>query len=129
MAEDIIGMDDLLADLDQLTLVQGEQVLSKSLKNASVVLAEEQEHLAPRNSGKLQANIKYRITEKSATECYSRIGPTRRVFYAMFRNFGTKFQAALHFIEKAWDNKKDEVWAIIRFDLGKFIDKALKKNG
>lgn len=126
--EEIEGMDDLLADLDKLTFVQSQQVLSKSLKNASIVLAEEQEHLAPRDSGKLSNNIRYRITEKTASECQSIIGPTRKVFYAMFQNFGTKFIRSDHFVERAWDNKKDEVWSIIRFELGKFIDTAMRKN-
>jgi HK97 gp10 family phage protein len=126
--EEIEGMQDLLDDLEELTLVEGQQILSKSLKNASTILAEEQQHLAPVKSGKLSNNIKYKITEKSATECFSRIGPTRRVFYAMFPNFGTKYIRGDHFIERAWDNKKDEVWATIRYELGKFIDKALKKH-
>lgn len=130
MADEVIeGMDDLIRSLDKLTFVQSQQVLAKSLKNASIILAEEQEHLVPQRTGKLAGNIRYQLTEKSASECISRIGPTRKVFYASFGNFGTRFQHGLHFIEQAWSNKKEEVWAVIHFDLGKFIDKAMKKNG
>lgn len=128
MLEDIKGMDDLLADLDELTLVQGQQVLTKSLKNASTILVEEQEHLVPQRTGKLADNIRYQLTEKSASECISRIGPSRKAFYASFGNWGTRFQRGKHFIEQAWSNKNEEVYAVIRFELGKFIDKAMKKN-
>jgi len=128
MLEEIQGMDDLLADLDELTLVQGQQVLAKSLKNASIILAEEQEHLVPQLTGKLAASIRVQVTERSASQVYSRIGPTRRAFYAIFGNFGTRYQRAQHYIEQAWDNKKEEVWTVIRYDLGKFIDKAMKKS-
>lgn len=128
MAEEILGMDDLLRDLDELSDLQAQQVLSKAMKNASIVLAEEQEHLVPRNTGKLANSIRYQITEKTASEVFSRIGPTRRAFYASFGNWGTRFQQGQHFIERAFENKKDEIWAIIRFELGAFIDKAMKKN-
>lgn len=128
MPEEIQGMDDLLKDLEELSDLQAQQVLSKTMKNASIVLAEEQEHLVPQKTGKLASSIRYQITEKTASEVFSRIGPTRRAFYASFGNWGTRHQQGQHFIERAFENKKDEIWAIIRFELGAFIDKTMRKS-
>lgn len=130
MPEEIKGMDDLLADLEELTLVQSKQVMSKALRNAAKLLAEEQEHLVPRDTGKLSRNINFTVTERTASEAIAKIGPRRKVFYAMFQNYGTKFQRPgdAHFVERAFDNKKDEAYAIIRFELGKFIDQAMRKS-
>lgn len=121
-------MDALMRDLDRLTFRQGEQILSKAGRRGGRLLAEEEEHLVPRDTGKLAANIKVNVTEKSATEVIINIGPSRKAFYASFRNWGTKYKRGEHFVERAWTNKNQEAYAVIKYDLGKFIDKALR-NG
>lgn len=125
----IEGVDELIAQLENLTYKQGEQVLSKSLKRGSQLISEEIQHRAPVRSGRLANSVRVKITEKSATEAIALIGPTRRGFYGSFQEFGTRYQDREPFVGPAFDAVNDEAYAVIAFDLSQEITKAIKKNG
>lgn len=121
----IEGVDELIAELDNLTLTQGKQILSKSLRRGLLLLAEEAEHLAPVLTGRLAANIVTAVQEHTATEAIGRYGPAQTAFYGLFPEFGTAHMIPEPFLEPSFENKIDEAEAVIRFDLDQLILKAI----
>ena len=124
----IEGMDELIARLDDLTLVQSKNILARSLRQGGLLIAEEAEHQAPTRTGRLAANIVVAVQDQTASHAVARIGPAKSVFYGKFPEFGTAHQTSNPWMRPAYEAKITEALAVIAYDLERFILKAVKKK-
>src|SRR5262245_52163753 len=116
-------MEALLSRLGEIeSLVTQKKILSKALREGSILIQEEAEHRAPVETGRLAASMMTTITEATATEAIAKIGPSRKGFYGSFNELGTAHQPAKPFLRPAYDAKIDEALAVIGYFLAKGIE-------
>lgn len=125
MAEDVYGMNDLLAQFGKMgDLVEQKKIIARAVRKGAMLIAEEAEHRAPKRRGKLAASEIVMVTEQTATEAIAKIGPSSKAFYGYFQEFGTIHNSPRPFLRPAWDAKIDEAIAIIAYMISKEIDEA-----
>jgi len=131
----ITGLDEFQKVLDRLAPAVSKRLLRKAMRNAANVWREEIVRRAPRLAKHKQGGTnpkKWRyagelaglIGMKSSTpgnemEGTVRVGPTRRPFWALFLEFGTRKMRARPFIRPAYESKKAAV-------LAKFVEEGRK---
>jgi len=125
--ETVQGMDELLSKLGQLeSYVKQGLILRQALRDGAMLIRDEAEHLAPFETGRLQAEMMVTISDASAQEATAKIGPSRRGFYGSFNEFGTANTAAQPFLRPGFDAKVQEATAVIGYKLAEGIEKAAR---
>lgn len=109
----IEGLETLMARLAAIS----EQVVTdagkKALQEGGEVLRREISSRAPRDTGKLADNImKSGVKTKDGMD-YIEVGPSKKVFYSLFLEFGTTKMSARPFIVPAMEESRNEIFNAI----------------
>lgn len=106
----IQGLDQLERKLREIELSVQRKALRDGVKEGAVLIAEEASRRAPVLTGELQENIivSMRDSESDAKTVAARIGPSKRVFYGVFDEFGTAHMTSQPFLIPAFEAKKEE---------------------
>ena len=108
----IDGLDELSERLQNLPAKAAKRYLTNVAKTAGQVVVAEMQSTAPMESGRLEGNICQVASftnEGGGTTMLLEIGPALSTFYGMFHEFGTRFQPALHWMQRAWEACQDRV--------------------
>lgn len=110
MAEVVTGLPELFRNLDRLSLVGREEVLTKMGKSGAQILEVEMRALAPVDTGQLAGGITTRVLpESSADEVIVGVGPGKAEFYGLFIEFGTAHHAPQPFMAPALEARKKDI--------------------
>ncbi len=142
----IEGAAELDRVLKLLPKAIGERVLANAVRAGAKIIRDEARAKAPvrvsgglirlgkksskgRIPGFLRANI---ITAKarrgtSSDSVTIHVGPSRKAFYGLFQEFGTRFHSARPFLRPAFDNNVEKAIKVIGIKLGKDIERAAVK--
>lgn len=134
MADDftVIGLDEFIADLDQLPLTVSKKFVAKALRAGAKPIQQQMIANAPddpKTPGSRARNIDINVSEQTANHAIAYIGPTKKGFMAGWAELGSKHQRAKPFMGPAFDAKVNEAVQIIGENLGASIERELKKNG
>jgi len=134
MDEEVQGLSDMIASMNNLPLALGTQKLilvraaREGMEHTRVRMGE----LAPidesQSEHRLKENIITVISEQSATGCVARTGPSRKGFYGYFPEYGTTKQSPQPFARPAWDETQAQVLATIGTLIGNGIEKEMVKR-
>lgn len=120
---EVIDLDKFIDRLHELSYLARTAVLTKAVRDGGRLIAEEMEHLAPRATGKLRANIGISVVRPTDTQAVARIGPARVAFYGKFPEIGTKFQHPHTYIIPSFERKLDEAFAVAIYILVRGLEK------
>lgn len=112
----IEGLDELEKTLTEDTRKAAMRFLRRVEKKAAAVFQQEAERTAPIDTGFLAEHI---VVETHVTDdtMEAKIGPTKQAYYGRFQEFGTKYQAGRHWLQRAYEASKEEALQV-------FIDEA-----
>jgi HK97 gp10 family phage protein len=115
----VSGLDGLEQKLRDEPKKVAVKVLRKAAKDAAEIWVPAIEALAPELTGFLKSEIVEASKSKSGSEggIQVLVGPSKRAYYATFREFGTRYQAARPFVRPAFEATKDQVLAAFVEDL------------
>ena len=106
----VTGLEELKANLDRAAKQAVKNYIRRAAKDAAEIWVKAIEENAPHNTGFLAEHIvvvsRYRDAD---TRLEMQIGPVKEAFYALFAEFGTKFQTAQPFLRPAFEEHKEEV--------------------
>ncbi len=119
----VIDLDKFIDRLHDLSYTARQTVLMTAVRQGGRLIQEEIEHLAPRGTGKLRANIGLSIVRPTDTQAVARIGPAKTAFYGKFPEIGTKFQHPSTYINPAFERKLDEAFAVALYVLVQGLEK------
>lgn len=126
MAEEIEGINDLLAKLDDLELTVAKRLIARAARAGGAVIRDEAERRAPRRSGKLASEQVVVVSEQTGSHAIARIGPSKEAFYGLFQEVGTAFAPAQPFLQPAFDAALTEAQEAIAEALREGIEKLRK---
>lgn len=127
-----LGDDELAKDMAQLEPKIQRKVLRQAFRAEAKEIAKIAKSLVPVETGELKKSIKVRAMKRSRVRVgyvvMAGIGidPDKRN-KAMAVEFGTKDRAATPYLRPAHDQRKDRALKNIADELGKRIDKEMKK--
>lgn len=110
----IIGLKELEQKLKKLDLAVQSKELMKAAKAGGEIIRDAMEQRAPRDTGRLAAGeiVSALPSQSNAYVATVRIGPSRKVFWGLFQEFGTAHMAAQPFVLPAFEATKDEALAL-----------------
>lgn len=111
MGFELAGMDDLLVRLQTMSEA-GKPIEEKALKAGAEIFRDEIESNTPKSSLK-HPHAKDFIAVGEVKDGAIPIGPDKKHWYLRYPEFGSSKQTAQGFIERSFNNKKDEVQALI----------------
>jgi HK97 gp10 family phage protein len=123
------SVKNILKALDEMPEKMQNQILNFGTRKGAVVVQEAAKTLAPVDTGALRDGIKIKKMPKRKTpkdRVIYQVGLLPHVFYGMFVEFGTKFQAAQPFMTPASERIQEVLDAVKRFTVQKF-DNVMKK--
>lgn len=85
----LTGVGDLKKKFAQMTMQAQSKVGRRGLAGAAIVLRQEMRSRAPRDTGNLRKNIRYKIRRQRRGYFKGRVGVSGEAFYAKFIEFGT----------------------------------------
>jgi HK97 gp10 family phage protein len=108
----VSGVEELQVALDKKAKQAVRTYIRRAAKDAADIWVKAIEENAPRDTGFLAEHIAV-ITRfrDSNTRLEMQVGPVKEAFYALFQEFGTKFQEAQPFMRPAYEEHKEEVLA------------------
>src|SRR5262249_16841850 len=129
----VTGLKELQAALENIPRNIARRLLREVLRKAAGIWREEMSLRAPRLSevklatnaknvripGDLARHIGMKVKVNSGLEGEVQVGPVKRVFWALFLEFGTRKQSARPFIRPAFEAKRGDV-------LTRFIEEGKK---
>lgn len=125
----VSGGEEILEKLESLPLVIGKAILRKALRAGAKIFSDEMKHRAPRGWHILRATsykgAKYKgrsreygllakgITTKTSISGdelagSASVGPSKKTFWGLFQEFGTKHSKAQPFIRSSFDTTKEK---------------------
>lgn len=119
----VIDLDKFVDRLRGMAYTARTTVLTKAVREGGKLIQEEMERLAPRDKGKLRANIGLSVVQPTATQAIARIGPAKKAFYGKFPDLGTKFQDPYPYVRRAFDARLDEAFAVSLYILNQGLEK------
>lgn len=148
MAEDVVGLQDLLNSLDKLPAAVSKQILAQAARKGAQVMKDRAQELVPVATGTLRDSIIVSVQEQAAFEAFARVGPSTEGWYGHFVEFGTgaNFDAAAAkemglpgksrnttgsarprpYLRPAFDEKSDEALELIAEHLRDSIEKQAR---
>lgn len=117
MADEIIieGLDDLSRVLTEQTASAAKRYLGRCGDKAAQVVIAAMHETVPVDVGYLEESLVYqkRFTNgDDNTTLEILIGPTKSAYWGSFREFGTRFQAGIHWMGRAWESCKDKCLSV-----------------
>lgn len=132
------GLAELTAQLDDLGAELAAKALAQAARRAFKPVLESAQQLVPVRSGELMRGIRLAVKKPSTGDTIVRVGlriskgkgvggmpPARRWHFV---EFGTSHQAAHPFLRPALDRSAGRVLELLKVELAKSIEKALKKR-
>ena len=117
MAETFVevkGLKELDRKLKQLEPKLAKKVMRKAVSAGAEVIRKEARQLAPRRTGFLIKNIIKSVKRRGST-VVAKIGTTKRAFYGIFVEFGTKTGTPMKpFLRPAFDTQGRRSISVIR---------------
>ncbi len=128
MAETIIGFKELEAKLRELELSMQRKVLVAAAKAGGKIVLDDARSRAPRLTGALAEGITMKVggRETDSNEATVEIRPSRKTFWALFNEKGTRKMAAQPFMKPALENNRERIAAAVKEQLIKSINKAIR---
>jgi HK97 gp10 family phage protein len=127
---EVKGFRELKRKLDTLPVNVARRVLPKASQEGAKVLRREARRRAPRREGTLRRGLSYMRKKRMPKTAASYIvGLTRKAFYGMFIEFGTKHIPAKPFLRPALDEEKDKIINAMREKLRAGIEREAAKLG
>ena len=130
MALKIVGMSDLVKDLEKLSELEKRQVYRTSLEEAGDILLKDQQKAAPKAKKKSKSQYKhlkvYPIkSKKGNVSIQVGIGPDNWVLTQglYFHHYGFRSHPADNWMDKAFDMSEEEVFNKIRNNIEEEISK------
>ena len=130
MAEEVVGLQDLLKKLEDLpSLVSAKNAIARSLRKGAEPIRVEAGRMAPRSdeAPHLADTMVIQVSEQTADGAVAKIGPSKKGFYGTFQEFGTINHSAQPFLRPAFDARQSEALKIVGEVLAAEIEKAMKK--
>jgi HK97 gp10 family phage protein len=103
----ISGLDELERTLTEGGKRAAKNFLRKVEKTAAKIFQSNAENTAPVDTGFLSdhINVSSRVQGDTLTV---QVGPSPKAFYGLFQEFGTEDQPAQHWLNRAFEESKDE---------------------
>jgi HK97 gp10 family phage protein len=136
------GLGELKQRLEELNDGKlARSMMRSGARKAAKVLEAGQKEAVPVAQGDLRDSIGVQVTGARTDELHVLIGPDKRLnFIGRFHEFGTKFMAGIHWMQRAWDSTSsaalDAYIAEVKrrldvkryADLRRAIEEALSEN-
>jgi HK97 gp10 family phage protein len=106
----IEGLSELSDKLATLAPAAAKRYLRRCGSKAAEVVLDAMGETVPVGIGILEESLIYKVkfTEADETTMEVKIGPTKKAFWGMFQEFGTRFQAGKHWMGRAWEGCKKQ---------------------
>lgn len=119
---DVIGMDDLLRKLENLTLTTQKKGIASALRKAGKLISLRAAQLAPKGFGTLSREQMVSVQEQTATSALAKIGFSIRAFWGLFQELGTAHHREQPFLLPAFKEKEAEAVEVIADELKRVIE-------
>jgi HK97 gp10 family phage protein len=119
------GLDELKQRLESLNDGRAARAMMRtgSRKAAQVLLATQQETV-PFETGRLEGALGIQVKTADADKLQVLIGPDQKLNYiGRFHEFGTKFMAGVHWMQKAFDASSNDALAAYITEVKRLLDK------
>jgi len=132
MAEDVVGLQELLRTMDGLPYILQKNLIVRALRKAGKPIAERAAMLAPDDpatpGSRIAKAMGVMVTDQTATGAIAKIGPSKHGFMGIFAEEGTATQKASPFLNPAFDQTQDEAYEILGDELGSSIEAEWAKR-
>ena len=108
MSDYLKGVEDTIAALQGIKKTKAKAAIRKGTRAGSKVIQSAAKSLAPRRTGLLQQSLKVRSLPRSRTWTGVVVVLADPVFYGGFSELGTKRQPALHWMQKAAQQVREQ---------------------
>lgn len=124
----IEGLNELEQRLRDESKKVATRTLRRAAKDASDIWEKEISARAPALTGFLRSQITMSSKSKGGDEGYIQVmvGPSKKAYYGIFQEFGTRYQKANPFMRPAFEATKDQVLDVFVQDLKQELN-ALKE--
>lgn len=124
----IIGFKELEQKLRNEPKNVARNTLRRAAKDASEIWENAIAERAPQLTGFLKSQITMSSKTRGGDEGYVQVmvGPSKKAYYGIFQEFGTRLQPARPFMRPAFEQTKDEVLEKFKSDLTEELN-ALKE--
>jgi HK97 gp10 family phage protein len=125
MPIEIIGIEEIKARLDRLSNEKTKLAIQRAgARKAAKVLLAAQQQTVPFDTGRLEGTLGIQTKKVGSIGVVTAIGPDKKLnFIGRFHEFGTKFMAGKHWMQKAFDSSKDEALEAYTSEVTKLLDK------
>jgi len=109
MPIEVIGIEEIKARFDQLSDPKARLAIQRAgIRAACKVLLKAQQETVPFETGKLRDSLGIQI-KRRGDKLFAMVGADKRWnFIGRFHEFGTKFMAGTHWMQKAFDSSSKE---------------------
>jgi HK97 gp10 family phage protein len=127
----VTGLDELEAMLNELAPKAAKTALRRAVRDGMEIFQAAAEEKAPRDTGALASDINIKTAAGSDGDISGTIsamvGPGKKEFYALFQEYGTRFQKPQPFMTPAYEENKDKVLDTFATDLKDEIEGLASK--
>lgn len=103
------GLPEVDRALEKLTLIEQQGILTKGLRGAGHIIADDAGERAPRDEGQLAESMVVRMDRDNTGDAViAKIGPDKDSYYGLFQEIGTAHHAPQPFLIPAFEAKQDE---------------------
>jgi HK97 gp10 family phage protein len=124
MPIEIRGIDEIKAKLDRLSSEKTKLAIQRAgARKAAKVLLNQQQDTVPFATGKLEGSLGIQVRRRG-NNIFVMIGPDKRFnFIGRFHEFGTKFMAGTHWMQKAFDASANQALDAYTAEVMRLFDK------
>jgi len=111
--------------IQQLTSKMGKAALVEAVKAGAEIIRVDASARAPKKTGFLSKHIDKRVSERKTGQVTVDVGPTKKAWYGLFPELGTKHFPASPYLRPAIDENQDRVVAAVKSRLNQELIKVV----